>query len=63
MAAGKADVVFVNKITFDNANAKLQLPLKVGGIISKEPVWLVFNKNQTELAQKIDAATVEPRLW
>jgi len=59
VASGKADAVFLNKVTFDSANAKLKLPLKVGGIISKEPVSLVFNKKQTELAKKIDAATEE----
>jgi len=57
VAAGKADALFLNVITFDDVNKKLNLDLKVGGVISKEPVWLVFNKNQTELAKKIDAAT------
>jgi len=59
VATGKTDAVFLNKLTFDAANAQLKLPLKVGGIISKEPVWLVFNKNQADLAKKIDAATEE----
>lgn len=59
VADGKADAIFLNMVTFDAANKKLNLPLKVGGVVSKEPVYLVFNKKQTELAKKIDAATVE----
>lgn len=59
VAAGKADAIFLNVVTFNEANKKLNLDLKIGGVVSKEPVWIVFNKNQTELAKKIDAATVE----
>lgn len=59
VAEGKADAIFLNVVTFENVNKKLSLPLKISGVVSKEPVYLVFNKNQTKLQQDIDKATAE----
>lgn len=59
VASGKYDAHFINAHNFENTNKQLKLDLKNAGIISKEPVWILFNKSQTELAKKIDAATVE----
>lgn len=59
VADGKADAVFLNKSTFDAIQEELNLDLKVGGIVSKEPIYVVYNKEHTELAEKIDQATVE----
>jgi L-cystine transport system substrate-binding protein len=57
--SGKYDAHFLNLVHFEDVMKKLNLDLKVGGIISKEPVYLLFNKNQTELAAKVDAVTKE----
>ncbi|ADY55432.1 amino acid ABC transporter substrate-binding protein, PAAT family [Syntrophobotulus glycolicus DSM 8271] len=59
VANGKADASFLNAITFQEVNKNLKLDLKISGIVSKEPVYVVFNQSQTELAKKIDAATAE----
>lgn len=59
VADGKADAIFLNKSTFDAIQEQLDLDLKVAGIVSKEPVYVVYNKNHTELAEKIDQATIE----
>lgn len=56
---GKADAIFLNKSTFDAVQETLNLDLKVAGIVSKEPIFVVFNKENTELAEKIDKITVE----
>ncbi|UKS26072.1 transporter substrate-binding domain-containing protein [Paenibacillus sp. HWE-109] len=57
--SGKYDAHLLNINHFEDAVKKLNLNLKIGGVISKEPVYFIFNKNQTELAQKVDAATTE----
>lgn len=57
--SGKYDAHFINVVHFEDVMKKLNLDLKVGGVISKEPVYLLFNKKQTELAKTIDAATSE----
>lgn len=59
VAEGKADAIFLNKSTFDAIQEQLELDLKVAGIVSKEPVYVVYNKEHAELAEKIDKATVE----
>jgi len=57
--SGAYDAYYVNAHNFDDTNSKLKLDLKIAGVISKEPVWILFNQNQTELEQKIDKATKE----
>ncbi|MEW9701847.1 transporter substrate-binding domain-containing protein [Paenibacillus sp. SI8] len=57
--SGKYEADFINVHNFDDVNQKLKLNLKIGGVISKEPIWVLFNKNQSELAKKVDAATLE----
>lgn len=59
VASGQYDVDFINVHNFYNANKQLNLGLKVAGIISKEPVWVLFNQSQTELASKFEKATQE----
>jgi len=56
---GKADAIFLNVTTFNEVQKQLKLNLKIGGIVSKEPTWLVFNKNNQKLADEIDKATVK----
>jgi len=59
VADGKVDAAFLNVNQFEEANKKMNLDLKVGGIVSKEPIYLMYNKQQQELANKIDKATQE----
>lgn len=56
---GKADAMFINVTTFNEIQKELDLDLKVAGIISKEPIYTVFSKDNEELAKEIDQATVE----
>lgn len=59
VAEGRYDAVFINVTTFKEIQKELNLDLKIGGIVSKEPVYVVFNKNETELAKKFDEITAE----
>ena len=56
---GKADAMFINVTTFNEIQKELNLNLKVAGIISKEPIYTVYSKENAELAKEIDQATVE----
>ena len=57
VAEGKYDAFFVNLNTFNNVNKELKLDLKIAALVSKEPVWVLFNKNNTELAARFDEVT------
>lgn len=57
VADGKYDAYLTNKTVFDNVNAELKLPLKAAAYVTKEPIWVLFNKGQTELAARIDEVT------
>lgn len=56
---GKADAIFLNKTTFDAVQEQLKLDLKIAGIVSKEPIYVVFQKEHTKLAKQFDQATTE----
>ncbi len=56
---GKADAMFINVTTFNEIQKELNLNLKVAGIISKEPIFTVYSKENAELAKEIDQVTVE----
>jgi len=57
--SGRYDVLFINVHNFNDAQKQLKYKLKISGIISKEPVWVILGKNQTELKTKFDKATTE----
>lgn len=59
LANGKYDAVFLNVSTFDAIQKELNLDLKVGGVVSKEPVFIVYNKQNEKLQQEINTATEE----
>ena len=56
---GKYDAVFLNVSTFNAIQKELDLNIKVGGIVSKEPVYIVYNKQNEELQKAINEATKE----
>ena len=56
---GKYDAVFLNVSTFNAIQKELDLDIKVGGIVSKEPVYIVYNKQNEELQKAINEATKE----
>ncbi|WP_100329985.1 transporter substrate-binding domain-containing protein [Bacillus xiapuensis] len=56
---GKYDAVFLNVSTFEAIQEKLKLDIKIGGIVSKEPVYIVYNKQNKELQREINQATEE----
>lgn len=57
VADGKYDAYLTNKTVFDNVNAELKLPLKAAAYVTKEPIWVLFNKDKTELAARVDEVT------
>jgi L-cystine transport system substrate-binding protein len=57
VAEGKYDAYLTNKTVFDNVNAELKLPLKVAAYVTKEPIWVLFNKEKTDLAKRFDEVT------
>lgn len=60
LADGKYDAVFLNVSTFKAVQKELKLEdLKVGGIVSKEPVFIVYNKQNEAIQKDINEATKE----
>ncbi|MEH6942264.1 amino acid ABC transporter substrate-binding protein [Bacillus sp. JJ722] len=59
VAEGKADAMFINVTTFNAVQEELNIDLKVSGIVSKEPIWIVFNKDHKDLAKEMDQVTKE----
>lgn len=59
VADGKYDAFFVNKNNFDTINKELNLDLKVAALVTKEPIWVLFNKDKTDLAERFDEVTKE----
>ncbi|MNI08650.1 L-cystine-binding protein TcyK precursor [compost metagenome] len=57
VANGKYDAFLTNKTVFDNVNAQLKLPLKVAAYVTKEPIWVLFNKEKKDLAARFDEVT------
>ncbi|WP_167858900.1 transporter substrate-binding domain-containing protein [Paenibacillus cymbidii] len=59
VAKGTYDAYLTNKTVFDNVNAQLKLPLKIATFVSKEPIWVLFNKNKSAVATRFDEVTKE----
>lgn len=59
VAEGKYDAYLTNKTVFDNVNAELKLPLKIAAYVTKEPIWVLFNKEKTDLVARFDEVTQE----
>ncbi|SFL00559.1 L-cystine transport system substrate-binding protein [Paenibacillus sp. 1_12] len=57
VASGKYDAFLTNTTVFDNVNKQLKLPLKVAAYVTKEPIWVLFNKEKKDLAARIDEVT------
>ncbi|MFS0654779.1 amino acid ABC transporter substrate-binding protein [Bacillus sp. 179-C3.3 HS] len=55
--SGRSDAAFMNISTFDTIQKHLQLKVKVGGIVSKEPIYLVLQPSQKQLAAQLDQVT------
>ncbi|TBL70909.1 transporter substrate-binding domain-containing protein [Paenibacillus thalictri] len=54
---GKYDAFLTNKNTFDTVNAELKLDLKAATYVTKEPIWVLFNKDKANLAKRFDEVT------
>ena len=61
LAEGRYDAVFLNVSTFNAIQEEMKLDIKVGGVVSKEPVYIVYNKDNTDIQQAINEATNELR--
>lgn len=59
LAEGRYDAVFLNVSTFNAIQEEMNLNIKVGGVVSKEPVYIVYNKDNKEIQQAINEATKE----
>ncbi|MFD0677043.1 MULTISPECIES: transporter substrate-binding domain-containing protein [unclassified Paenibacillus] len=57
VASGKYDAFLTNTTVFDNVNKQLKLPLKIAAYITKEPIWVLYNKEKKDLAARIDEVT------
>ncbi|GAA3403498.1 transporter substrate-binding domain-containing protein [Paenibacillus hodogayensis] len=57
VASGKYDAFLTNTTVFENVNAQLKLPLKIAAYVTKEPIWVLFNKDKKDLAARFDEAT------
>ncbi|GGD88620.1 transporter substrate-binding domain-containing protein [Paenibacillus nasutitermitis] len=57
VASGKYDAFLTNTTVFDNVNAQLKLPLKSAAYITKEPIWVLYNKEKKDLAARFDEVT------
>ncbi|MGE6629165.1 amino acid ABC transporter substrate-binding protein [Bacillus sp. NPDC077027] len=55
--SGRSDAAFMNISTFDTIQKNLRLNVKVGGIVSKEPIFLVLQPKQKKLAKELDHVT------
>ncbi|WP_240422058.1 transporter substrate-binding domain-containing protein [Paenibacillus periandrae] len=59
VASGQYDVDYKNLAQVEAVNKELNLGLKVAAVITKEPIYFLFNKKQGELAEKIGKITKE----
>ncbi|OLP65469.1 L-cystine-binding protein TcyJ precursor [Bacillus pumilus] len=57
--SGRSDAAFMNISTFDTIQKHLDLNVKVGGIVSKEPIYLVLQPSQKQLPADLDRVTQE----
>ncbi|TKI23372.1 amino acid ABC transporter substrate-binding protein [Bacillus pumilus] len=57
--SGRSDAAFMNISTFDTIQKHLNLKVKVGGIVSKEPIFLVLQPSEKQLAADLDRITQE----
>lgn len=57
--SGRSDATFLNITTFNAIQENVQMDLKVGGIVSKEPVYVVYQPERQQLAADINHATEE----
>ncbi|UXU83459.1 transporter substrate-binding domain-containing protein [Mammaliicoccus sciuri] len=55
----RRDAMFLNLTTYQAIQKELNADVKVGGIVSKESVHILYNKKNTQLQKDIDKATKE----
>ncbi|MDA3129550.1 amino acid ABC transporter substrate-binding protein [Aliibacillus thermotolerans] len=57
--SGRSDAAFLNITTFHAIQEHLHLDLKVGAVVSREPVYAVFHPDHHQLAEDINRVTEE----
>ncbi|MEB5648392.1 transporter substrate-binding domain-containing protein [Mammaliicoccus sciuri] len=55
----RRDAMFLNLTTYQAIQKELNANVKVGGVVSKESVHILYNKKNTQLQKDIDKATKE----
>ena len=55
----RRDVMFLNWNTYHAIQSEINANVKIGGIVKKEPLHIVYNKKQQRLHDDIDQATIE----
>lgn len=55
----RRDAMFLNLTTYQAIQKELNADVKVGGVVSKESVHILYNKKNTQLQKDIDKATKE----
>lgn len=55
----RRDAMFLNLTTYQAIQKELNADVKVGGVVSKESVHILYNNKNTQLQKDIDKATKE----
>ncbi|MBI5974361.1 transporter substrate-binding domain-containing protein [Staphylococcus canis] len=55
----RRDAMFINWNTYTAIQKELQQDVKIGGIVTKEPIHIIYNKEHQQLHDDIDQATRE----
>lgn len=59
VSQGRRDAMFINWNTYTAIQKELNQDVKIGGIVTKEPLHIVYNKENKQLHDDIDRATKE----
>ncbi|MDO5375502.1 MAG: transporter substrate-binding domain-containing protein [Staphylococcus rostri] len=59
ISQGRRDAMFINWNTYTAIQSVLEQDVKIGGIVTKEPLHIVYNKKHQQLHDDIDRATKE----
>lgn len=59
VSQGRRDAMFLNWNTYKAIQEQINADVKIGGIVKKEPLHIVYNKKQQKLHDDVDRATQE----
>lgn len=59
VSQGRRDAMFLNWNTYKAIQEQINADVKIGGIVKKEPLHIVYNKKHQKLHDDVDRATQE----